>query len=493
VLTQHKQSDEKRPFRSNRWRPLAMLAAIALVAFGCNLLGGQTGTEATPSDRPSDDGTGGTYAPGDAADLLSCDSASSVVDLDDAETLGFSAEDVLTMAEGPHEASLAWRDPATFDAFGATGTFGPSEEDDRITLTVAYADGEVRLVRFTPKQQQDLDGGSGATPAIDVTCPPPQLQIDVRVGLETSGGAFDESFDAVLVASDPLVATLNHQLAREDVDGSFEVELGDVPSGATITVGPIDVQASVYAGGMAGTLWSFVELQSEDVASQSTIQYAHWPADDPCAQSSFAPTGVGGVPVALGAAFGDVTAREILTELEAVSGVPVRWTDGSQTEASLALSARSTSACLFTGDASPAPDGAALLRIPVDIALETADGRVDASLAGTLDVTSAASSEHAMLGVAAARRCESDDAASECGWPDADADGYDALRVDLVLETEQPASASAIRGTLTLAGITVPDCMNEPVPAPDEGGGAASPGCAGEQQSEIESGAIGAP
>ena len=98
-----------------------------------------------------------------------------------------------------------------------------------------------------------------------------------------------------------------------------------------------------------------------------------------------------------------------------------------------------------------------------------------------------------VLNIAAMQRCESDDAAAECGWPDADADGYDALRVDLAIETEQPARASTMRGSLTLAGITIPDCTFEPAPDPDDGGGAASPGCAGEQQTQIETGTIGAP
>jgi hypothetical protein len=498
VLTRRQQPQPKWLRRSTRRQPLGMFAAVALALFGCNLQGGQTGTEATPRDHTSppvehNSDAGSTAAEGSGDLGLQCDSKASVVALGNAKALGFSAEDVLAIAEGAHEASLAWRAPSTFEAFGATGTFESGTEDDRITLTVTHTDGEVRLVEFTPKQPSDAGANGTEDIAIDASCPPARLEIDVRVRLETRDGAFDESFKAVLVASDPLVATLSHPLAREDVDGSFEVELSDVPSGETITVGPVDVQASLYSGGMAGTLSSFIEQRSGEVATAGTVQYARWPADDPCAQSSLTPTGVGGVPLALGAAFGDTTAAEILTELEAVSDVPVTWADESRTRASLGVSARGSSACLLTGDASPAPDGAALLRIPVDITLETEDGRVDAALAGTLDVASAAESEPVTLDIAAFERCDSDDAAAQCGWPDADTSGYQALRVELSLQTEQPASASTIHGTVTLAGIAVPDCASEPVPAPDEGGEAASPGCAGEQQTELDSGAIGAP
>jgi hypothetical protein len=491
VLTHRKPSNEARPSRSRRWQPLVGLIAVGLALFACNLFGGQTGTEATPPNQHEDDGKGGTYRPTDDLASAYCESKSSVVDPDDAKALGFSAEDVLSMAEGVHEASLAWRDPSSLEAFGANGTFGPNEQDDRITLTVTYSDGEVRLVRFTPKEQQEADGGSGI--AVDISCPPDQLEIEVRIQLQTSGGAFDESFDAVLAASDPLVATVSHQLPRNEIEGAFEVELGDVPSGTTITVGPVDVRASLYGGGMSGTLSSSISLEGNGVASQGIMEYAHWPADDPCTQGPLNANGVGGVPVELGAEYRDTTAAEVLDELEALSGVRVTWTDGSRTQASLALTARGSTACLLTGDASPAPDSAALLRVPVDIALETADGRVDTSLAGTLDVAGAADSAPILLSVAATRRCGSDDAAAECGWPDETADGYEALRVDLSFETEQPAQADTIRGTLTLAGITSPDCTVEPAPAPDEGGSAASPGCAGEQRTEIETGAIGAP
>ncbi|MBN1605769.1 MAG: hypothetical protein JW940_04010 [Polyangiaceae bacterium] len=476
--------------RSERWL-VATLAAAALGLFGCNL-GGQTGTEATPPATRNEQ-PGGERSADDHALGAQCDSESSLVDADDAEALGFSAEDVLAIAKGAHEASLAWRDPASFEAFGATGTFGPEEKDSRITLTITHTDGEVRLVQFTPKQQPDA-GDNGTTDiTMDSVCPPARLEIDVWVRLETRGGALDESFMAVLAASGPFVATLNHSLAREDIDGSFAVELSDAPPGEKITVGPVDVQASFYAGGMAGTLFSFIELQSEQVSSRSAFEYAHWPADDPCVQSLLTPAGVGGLPVSVEASFDGVTAAAVLTELETLSGVPVTWSDSSETQASLAVSAPAGTACLLTGDASPAPDGAALLRIPVDIVLETEDGRVDAALAGTVDVASTAQSDPVTLSMAATQLCDSDDAAAECGWPDVDADGYDALRVDLSLETTEPASASTISGTLTLAGITVSDCTDEPVPVPDDDVGGASPGCAGEQQTEIESGAIGAP
>lgn len=498
MQTGRKQLDTLRLLGSTARWVLALFASAAPGLFGCNL-GGQTGTELTPSDKPTDahrgdgDDTGPKGGGVNVDDMAEgafgsqCDRHATVIDLGDAEELGFSAEHVLDMAEGVREASLAWAEPASFERAGASGTFGPVREDDSIRVTVIYDEGAVRLVQYTPKEQKDAGSGLGDF-AIDPQCPKPRLEIEVGVELETSGGALDEAFDAVLVSSNPRSASVSKQLASDKLDGSFEVELSDVPSEAGLTVGPIDVQVIVYSGGMTGTLSSSFEMKTKDIASAGMVQYAHWPAEDPCTQSSFNPNGVGGVPVPLDEPLDGVSAAEVLTDIESLSGLPVTWQDDSETEASLVLSARTTSACLSLDDS------ATLLWIPVDITLETADGRVDAVLPGTVSVKGSVEFESKTLTIAGSVRCESDDPAVECGWPEIDAGAYDALTMELILDGDQPATADTLSGTLTLTGSSSAPCPEEPAePAPDDRNGVSSSGCAGEQVTEIETGAMGAP
>lgn len=252
--------------RFPRWvRPDVCLVFSALS--GC--LGGQTGGEYTPepgtAPRPVDNGVGAPEVPetpqpskGPQEDH-GCARNEQAIALTDSSQLGFSATDVLEATLGVHSAPLHWN-PST-----GLVSYGPEAGESGITLSVTFDDGRAFFIAAGP-----APGGA------ELACRADHLEVDVRVRLETYGGALAEEFPARLRAERPDLVTLSRALPLDTLKGSFFVEL---PRNQKLDA--LNVQATFTSSGTAGVLSGTVVEQvgtgpDASVGAQY-VKFADWP------------------------------------------------------------------------------------------------------------------------------------------------------------------------------------------------------------------------
>jgi hypothetical protein len=165
-----------------RLRQLTSLLLLTACASASGCAGGQTGQE---------DVTG------------PCNEERTPLDLGEVSPLGFSAADVLSFAEGENVTTIEWQ-PIDIP-------YGPESGTQQLTLSVASL-GRARYV------------DRGESP-----CCFAAVQVDVRVTLETSGGALSESFVTVLEARSADAASLQTDI-EPPLGGSLSFDqqaLGD--------------------------------------------------------------------------------------------------------------------------------------------------------------------------------------------------------------------------------------------------------------------------
>jgi hypothetical protein len=135
-------------------RQLTNLLLLTAVAGASGCAGGQTGGEDVPG--------------------LLCSEQRTPLELGQVSPLGFSAADVLSFTEGEHFTTIEWQ---PIDV-----PYAPESGTQQLTFSIENL-GRARYV--------DRSGDSCCFAAV---------QVDVRVTLETSGGALGESFVTVLEA-----------------------------------------------------------------------------------------------------------------------------------------------------------------------------------------------------------------------------------------------------------------------------------------------------
>jgi hypothetical protein len=111
--------------------------------------------------------------------------------------LGFSPSEVLALAEGEHTAAFEWQRSSNVP-------YGPESGQSELTLTVTNL-GAYQFVARELRETSAISEQAG--------CCPDALQVSVRVALRTSGGALDETFDAVLEAQGAGAAALTWLIA----------------------------------------------------------------------------------------------------------------------------------------------------------------------------------------------------------------------------------------------------------------------------------------
>jgi len=146
-----------------------LLALPSLI--GCAAVGGQTGEE----------GEGGQ-----------CKETPRALGLDETSPLGFSPRDVLGFAQGEHTAAFEWLGSPRVP-------YGPETGQGTLLLKVTSL-GRARLVTRVP--------AGAAIVTEQLGCCPDSVQLDVRLVLQTEGGALNETFDAVLDAQTASSAAL---------------------------------------------------------------------------------------------------------------------------------------------------------------------------------------------------------------------------------------------------------------------------------------------
>lgn len=152
------------------------LFASMLVMAGCDIL--------TPAEAPY------------------CENTATVVGLDEATALGFSAQQLLDLALGQHDEVFTYAD----------GT------ESGLSLEVSHAGGEARFVT-----SEAVYPKSGSTIDIGIECFD-RVEVDVSISLATDDGALAESWDGALTSSSGEIVDFSQELDPDALSGSLDFD-----------------------------------------------------------------------------------------------------------------------------------------------------------------------------------------------------------------------------------------------------------------------------
>ncbi len=400
-----------------------------------------------------------------------CDSkAEPLAGLDAESPLGFSAAEMLALTTGHGQVPIAWS-PSTSGL-----SFGPESGTGTLAIEVSARNDTPRFVDQSPRASSD--GRETLADEVEVQCPD-LVELDVRVRFQTSGGAFDEQFDAVLRATSASVARIYTQLEAAELQGSFEASLNQ-PAMAELDDVLLDLGFSSFgAGGSLGLAFSNSEVAT------ATPAIARWPADLACRESRFG--------TALDRRVGEVS---VAAGIEAFNAASLQLTaaGAAATPLELRFTPTATSACVVDLEEAGGPalevDGTLSIRTgddriagewPVGLRVETGEGGALGAVRVAFDLRGSI-----IASLVDAARFE-----STYGVHGLDVSGYGQAGIVLTLAVGPGAAAS---GEIVVNGATMPDCAAPPPPPPSgsSSGGASSPGCAGTTFTPVWTATIGA-
>ncbi len=381
---------------------------------------------------------------GDALDGGGCEEQVTVLaGVDAMSALGFSAADVLSVAEGQHEGPMLWG--AGIADGPVQVAFGPEAGAGKLTVAVAYQGGEVRHITSTPKQG-DYEGDGGALALCN-----DRLEVDVAVTVDSEGGAFAESFDAPLRATTRGIGKIAHELALADIQGSFAVTKLEP---ANAKVAPIALDIGISGAGLFGGASSFVEVSEGDTASAGALTIARWPAEDSvCAE-------YGEAPVGLGDLVAKFSADDALALVAQAPNLALTWQGAPAAAMTLAL-APEAYAC------TPIESGElGTLRIPAKATVTTADGRWNGTFA--VELTARPGPDGTLAGVdlfiqsAYANSVPAADFEASFGLKDVDFTGYQEGSLDFSGQFVPAGDAATATGQVTVLGVKLHMCSDVP-------------------------------
>jgi hypothetical protein len=394
---------------------------------------------------------------GEAADNGGCvDTITVLSSVDEVAALGFSAAQVLAVAEGSHASEMTWGEGLGEGPVKVM--FGPESGAGALTVDVAYAGGEVRFVSSKPEESEGegLDDGAFYANCND------RLEVDVEVSVKTDGGALDESFTAPLRATSRGISRISREIAVEALAGSFALTTVE-PDNAE--VGPLAFTIGISGSGLFGGIASTVQVSDGEVVSAGFMNVASWPGGaSPCEFEE--------APVGLGDAVAQFSGDDALALIAAAQGVELSW-GGEPTAMTLAVTPGAVACAYDSGD------WAGQLRIPAEIAVQTADGRWDGSFAVDVLATPAADGSLASVTVqisgAYASTVSVDAFAATFGIADVELSGFDEAGLDFRSEFTPKEGGPAVTGASTVLGVKLHMCSNEP-----------GAGCEGNQYTELD-------
>lgn len=272
--------------------------------------------------------------------ICPCEPISSDVALDEVTPLGFSAEQVLAVAAGLHEATLV---------YGLNNVSGVElslpDQATSVTLSIEPA-GTAHFVT------------DAAVPAS--TACASVLEIDVEVTLSTADGAFNEHFADKLRVDDPSRAHLVGHIDLESLEGNLSLGL---PDGATISESGLNIILGdgFFAGDIAGA----ISACKGTTCGVGSVTFAAW-NDSGCRDLR--------VPVTATDAAEPVAG--MLELVNALSPLTITWGNGETSELSLEASSLSPLLCH-----SPALAGRPTgYWLQTELSLSSEDGRLDTTL-----------------------------------------------------------------------------------------------------------------
>lgn len=145
--------------------------------------------------------------------------------------------------------------------------------------------------------------------------------------------------------------------------------------------------------------------------------------------------------------------------LSATNPIQVQYGDGSVTMASLEVTPTSDSCVTIT------PSGPTTLRVPVDIALTSDDGRIELVFSGNAEAKAATGGGVGVVNVRASVRCENlgdPGTLAACAIVGIDLTPFSSIAVDLEFGAQSNASTMHLLGDLRLSAVDPANCQSTP-------------------------------
>ncbi len=412
--------------------PSTLLCAVALSSFACT----NTSTGNPLNNGP---GTGGEAADHDGH----CEERGAVtLELDEQSTLGFSAADMLALADNAQDQTLNWHALSNVSV-------GPESGEQALTLEITSR-GQARLVDYERKANGFEIGGE---------CPD-RLEVPVTLKLRSAQGALDESIETTLSARSAHVARIYHRLPADKIAGSLEVEAQD-----GFKLNSLTVALSLTSFGGSGEITPMLEKSSGDTASAAPSRpLASW-GQSGCENLT--------IPVPAEAAVADFSGVDVLALLKANPSTPAAI-KAEQFETTLTFVPDSDGFCAMVEPSVFAPPGAnsevGTLRVGGTLHVRTESDAFEAHIRGTLAARPKADGSLESVAFEGER-------ANVVGFSGVDVTAYDQHVLRAYLEL---AAQGTWTGDITLVAYELPDCSTE---ATENG----SPGCEGATPHELAS------
>lgn len=423
--------------------------------------------------------TGNPYGDIDVGEATegACDVVKADVALGDATALGFSPQAIADLVAGEQAITLEW-----LDASGVE--YGPESGSSTLTLRVEPL-GTAHLVDRSPASSS---GSGGLVLAEPVDGCRDSLALDVRIQLETAGGALAESVETTVEAYAADFASSAFGIDLEGIGGSFEATVA-APANTEVTRARLVTQIGFSEYGAVGSLGLQSELRSLDgsaVGQGGGNALAHFPAEDYCGAPN-------AVSVLAEQAVRGLSLAAVLDGLNAQSPTTAQLTPSGSSQLELIFAADAPRVCisfdsdaLFNGGA-----GGAVLRAAGSVRLHSEDGRID----GEIPVELSAQTLDGALQLNAEASQNSQEPAIAARLP-----ALFAVRDPVNLTSYDGASArfrshasdtDGAGGSLVISGLEVPECLTNPPPVLP--GAMGSPGCSGIDEVPLWSASWGTP
>jgi len=372
--------------------------------------------------------------------------------VDAASPLGFSASEVLSVAVGERTSSMAWGEGLADG--GVTVKFGPESGAAELSVTVAYAGGEVRYVKSTP-EESGWDGGYA-------DCHD-RLEVDAEVSVKSSGGALDESFTAALRASTPRISTLTREIKHEELGGSLALT---TVAPVEASVGAVNLDLGFTQDGIFGGAWSQVEVVMGEVVGATWMSYARWPGfDSPCDPWE--------APLALTSAAAGFSGADMLALVASAGPLEIKWQGAPSSSLELTLVHDGAAVC-----ASHEGEGAGSLRLGAIASVTSGDGRWMGSF--PVQVNAAPGPLGELLRVNFGRYAPyaayvpAGEFEAAFGLQGVDLSGFDAGSIGFDGVAEPKEGGAWVSGSLVVIGVNEHSCPAD------------ANGCAGNEYKELE-------
>lgn len=413
----------------------------ALCSLGCSLA--LACSNVTDTGNPNHDK--GSEAGGD-----DCDRTLRPIELDEVSSLGFSAADVIALAEGAHTETLAWLENES--------AHGSGDEPTQVEVRIEFGGGS-RFVDREPKPATGGDLGEGGPDIAYESVCHDRLELDATLTLRTADGALDESVPVVVWAETARLVHAGFSLDADELAGSLEVSVEAPPGFEPDGLTKLGFDVRIADVGFAGSIGAQATFRNDTgVAAGAVGAIARWPEDNRCGT---------GFPVP---AEQSESVQEALDAFNDRGPLTLEYEpEADSSELSYALSATTDTVCEELDAAS-----AGELMFEGGLELTSADGIIDATFPVQV-TTGIEGGELYFVQASMAKSSEAPDMllAALGVRQSVDFSGYDYGQVTL----SALVSEGRLEGSISARGADEADCVSNP-PEPDPNGMGA-PGCRG--------------